>query len=111
MRRRAKWIGRLHLTTTRQAFGAPRIDGCGSTVVEVDDAGETVSMSYASGYAIRVWGREAIVIGVRTRHARCPRPPGMWLRMKIRHLRWVLNGRPPIQPVGFDASFEEPYPG
>ena len=103
--RRGKWLGPLHLTTCQQAFGAPRVDGCCSTVKEIDnDTGAVVGMSYARGYAIRYRGREAIVVGVRSEHPRCPIPPRAWLRLKRYYLLWVLRGRP---AMGYDNSTDQ----
>ena len=101
MRRKSKWIGPFNLSTTLQAEGAPRIDGCSCTVVEVDnETGAEVHQSHAKGYAIRYRGREAIVVAVRCKYPSVPLPPKLWLRVKWLRLLWTLHGRPEIAPMG-----------
>lgn len=105
--RRSKWIGPLHLTTCAQAFESPRIDGCCSTVKEVDSlTGDTVRTSYAKGYALRYGRSEALVVGIRSKYPGCPLSPRTWFRMKRYHVLWVLKGRPPVEPQtsGFDST-------
>jgi len=108
--RRSKWIGRLHLTTTRQAESAPRVDGCCCVVEERDDVtGETISKSFAKGYAIRYGrGSEAVVIAWRSQWAGCPVPPRTWLRMKRYHVLWMLKGRPNLTA---GTSYDGPVAG